>query len=380
MSKSIKKRFLKILSVAACSAMLLVGCGSSNTANSTDSGKETKTNEASAEKLKVGFIYVGSASDGGYSQAHDNGRKYLEEKLPNVETVVKESVPEGQEVEKVATDMIDQGCKVIFATSFGFGDYIAKVSKEYPDVKFFHCSGITTTDNMSTYFGREYQGRYLTGIVAGMKTKNNSIGYVAAFPIPEVIRSVNAFTLGARSVNPNAVVKVTWTNTWYDPAKEKEAALSLLDQGVDVIGQYQDTPAAQQAAEERGASSIGSDLDMSASAPKANMTSAVWNWGSYYVQAVKSVTDGTFKSESYWGGIDTGIVDIAPLTKNAPEGAQAKVDEAKAKMVNKSWDVFTGPIKDQSGTVKIAEGQKLTDKELLSFDWLVEGVEGQISK
>jgi len=379
MNKSIKKKLLTVITAVACSTMLLVGCGSASTQTSKDDGKATKT-ESSGEKLKVGFIYIGSASDGGYSQAHDNGRKYLEEKLPNVETIVKESVPEGQEVEKVATDMIDQGAKVIFATSFGYMDYIEKVSKEYPDVKFFHCSGYKTTDNMSTYFGREYQARYLTGIVAGMKSKNGKIGYVAAFPIPEVIRATNAFALGVRSVNPNAVVKVTWTNTWYDPAKEKEAAISLLDQGVDVIGQYQDTTAAQQAAEERGAFSIGSDLDMSASAPKANMTSAVWNWGTYYVEAVKTVMDGKFKSESYWGGIDTGIVDIAPLTKNAPEGAQAKVDEAKAKMVSKSWDVFTGPIKDQTGAIKVAEGQKMTDKELLSFDWLVEGVEGQLSK
>lgn len=255
-----------------------------------------------------------------------------------------------------------------------------KVAKEYPDVKFFHCSGVNTADNVSTYFGREYQGRYLTGIVAGMKSKTGKIGYVAAFSIPEVVRSVNAFTLGVRSVNPNAVVKVTWTNTWYDPAKEKEAAVSLLDQGVDVLGQYQDTTAAQQAAEERGVACIGSDLDMSAAAPKTNMTSAVWNWGSYYVQAVQSVIDGKYKSESYWGGIDTGIVDISPLTKNAPEGAQAKVDEAKAKMADKSWDVFTGPIKDQSGNIKVQDGQKMTDKELLSFDWLVEGVDGQISK
>lgn len=376
MNKSIKKKLLKVLSAVACSTMLLVGCGSASQ-NPTGSGDSTKTSEA-GDKFKVGFIYVGSASDGGYSQAHDNGRKYLEEKIPNVETIVKESVPEGQDVEKVAKDMIDQGAKVIFANSFGYMDYIEKISKEYPEVKFFHCSGYKTTDNMATYFGREYQARYLTGIVAGMKSKNGKIGYVAAFPIPEVIRATNAFALGVRSVNPNAVVKVTWTNTWYDPAKEKEAAISLLDQGVDVIGQYQDTTAAQQAAEERGAFSIGSDLDMSASAPKANMTSAVWNWGPYYVEAVQSVIDGKFKSENYWGGIDTGIVDIAPLTKNAPEGAQAKVDEAKAKMVDKSWDVFTGPIKDQTGAVKVAEGQKMTDKELLSFDWLVEGVEGQI--
>lgn len=378
MNKSIKKKLLKILSAVACSTMLLVGCGSASTQASKDDGK-AKT-DASGDKLKVGFIYVGSAADGGYSQAHDNGRKYLEEKLPNVETIVKESVPEGQDVEKVANDMIDQGAKVIFATSFGYGDYILKVAKDHPDVKFFHCSGVKTADNMSTYFGREYQARYLSGIVAGMKSKNGKIGYVAAFPIPEVIRATNAFALGVRSVNPTAVVKVTWTSTWYDPAKEKEAGLSLIDQGVDVIGQYQDTTAVQQAAEEKGISSIGCDLDMSAAAPNANMTSAIWNWGTYYVQAVQSVMDGKYKSESYWGGIDTGICDISPLTKNAPQGAQAKVDEAKAKMVNKSWDVFTGPIKDQNGNIKVAEGQKMTDEQLLSFDWLVEGVDGQISK
>lgn len=378
MNKSIKKKLLAVIGAVACSTMLLVGCGSASTQATKDDGKAKS--EASGEKLKVGFIYVGSATDGGYSQAHDNGRKYLEEKIPNIQTVVKESVPEGQDVEKVAADMVDQGCKIIFANSFGYMDYIEKVSKKYPEVKFFHCSGYKTGDNLATYFGREYQARYLTGIVAGMKSKNGKIGYVAAFSIPEVVRSVNAFTLGARSVNPNAVVKVTWTNTWYDPAKEKEAAVALLDQGIDVLGQYQDTTAAQQAAEERGVACIGSDLDMSAAAPKTNMTSAVWNWGPYYVQAVQSVIDGKFKAENYWGGIETGIVQISPLTKNAPEGAQAKVDEAKAKMENKSWDVFTGPIKDQSGNVKVADGQKMSDKELLSFDWLVEGVEGQISK
>lgn len=378
MNKSIKKKLLAVIGAVACSTMLLVGCGSASTQATKEDGKAKS--ETAGEKLKVGFIYVGSATDGGYSQAHDNGRKYLEEKIPSIQTVVKESVPEGQDVEKVAADMVDQGCKVIFANSFGYMDYIEKVSKKYPEVKFFHCSGYKTGDNLATYFGREYQARYLTGIVAGMKSKNGKIGYVAAFSIPEVVRSVNAFTLGARSVNPNAVVKVTWTNTWYDPAKEKEAAVALLDQGIDVLGQYQDTTAAQQAAEERGVACIGSDLDMSAAAPKTNMTSAVWNWGPYYVQAVQSVIDGKFKSENYWGGIDTGIVQISPLTKNAPEGAQAKVDEAKAKMVSKSWDVFTGPIKDQSGNVKVADGQKMSDKELLSFDWLVEGVEGQISK
>ena len=379
-----------MLALTVAAAFVLGGCANKPvaevTAKETAPAEKANTDEAAAEPaketkaVKAGFIYIGPPGDGGYTYAHDQGRKYLEEQLPEVEVLVKESVPEGPEVEKVAKDMIDQGCNVIFATSFGYMDYIEKVSKEFPDVKFFHCSGYKTTENMTAYFGRIEQARYLTGIVAGMKTKTNKIGYVTAFPIPECIRGINAFTLGVRSVNPKAVVQVTWTNTWYDPAKEKEAAVALLDQGADVIAQHQDTAGPQQAAEERGVWSIGYNSDMSAYAPKANMTSAVWNWGPYYVQAVKSVIDGTYKSESYWEGLNAGIVDIAPLTANAPEGAQAKVDEVKKAMLEGRFNPFQGPIKDQKGEVKIPEGSIMSDEEQLSLDWFVEGVEGQIQK
>ncbi|MDF2877408.1 MAG: Purine-binding protein, partial [Clostridia bacterium] len=334
--------------------------------------------EAAATPVKVGFIYIGPPGDGGYTYAHDQGRKYLEEQLPDVEVLVKESVPESPEVEKVARDMIDQGANVIFATSFGYMDYIEKVSKDFPDVKFFHCSGYKTTENMTAYFGRIEQPRYLTGIVAGMKTETNKIGYVAAFPIPEVIRGINAFTLGAQSVNPDVVVQVTWTNTWYDPAKEKDAAMALLDQGVDIIAQHQDTAGPQQAAEERGVWAVGYNSDMSAYAPKANLTSAVWNWGPYYVQAVQSVIDGTYASESYWEGFNEGIVDIAPLTANAPEGAAAKVEEAKKAMLDGTLDPMQGPIKNQAGEVMVQEGSVMSDEDQLSLMWFVEGVEGQI--
>lgn len=333
-----------------------------------------------SKEIKVGFIYVGPIGDGGWTYAHDQGRLYLEKEL-KVKTLYKESVKEdAAEVQKVAEDMINQGCNVIVGTSYGFMDGIALEAKKHPEVKFLHCSGSKTDTNLSTYFGRMYQARYLSGIVAGMKTKSNKIGYVAAYELPEVVRGINAFTLGVQSVNKDAVVSVKWTHTWYDPAKEKEAAKALLDEKCDIITQHQDTAGPQQAAEERGAFSIGYDTDMRDKAPKAYMTAPVWNWGPYYVKQIKAIQDNTWKSESYWGPMNDGIVELAPLTANAPEGAQAAIDKAKADILSGKNKIFTGPIKDQTGAVKVAEGQTMTDKELLEFNWFVQGVQGQINK
>jgi basic membrane protein A len=279
-----------------------------------------------AEKIKVGFVYIGSATDGGYNYAHDKGRMMLEEQLGDqVDTIVKENVPETQECEKVMKDMIDQGCKIIFANSYGFQDYVKKVAEANPEVIFLHCSGSIQGKNYSNYFGSIEEARYLSGIVAGLKTKTNKLGYVAAYNIPEVIRGINAFTLGVRSVNPTATVKVVWTMTWYDPAKEKAAAVSLLDQGVDVIAQHQDTTGPQVAAEERGVWSVGYNADMSKAAPKAYMTAPLWNWGVYYVQAVKSVMDGTWTNEPYWGTMKDGLIDLAPLTDVARKALRQRL-------------------------------------------------------
>lgn len=337
--------------------------------------KETEAPKAE-EAMTVGFIFVGPIGDGGYTFAHNEGRLFLE-KETGVKTIFKESVPEGPEVKEVAKNMIDQGASVIIATSFGYMDYIEELSKEYPNVKFLHCSGYKTTDNMTNYFGRMYQARYLSGLVAGLKTTSGKIGYVAAFPIPEVIRGINAFTQGVRKANPAATVEVVWTSTWYDPAKEKDAAIALLDKGADVIAQHQDTAGPQQAAEERGAFSIGYNTDMTSVAPKAHMTAPIWNWGPYYVAQIKAVKAGTWTNAPYWGAMSDDIVRLAPLTANAPEGAQALVDAEKAKILDGSWDVFVGPIKDQTGAVKVAEGSKMTDAEMLSFNWFVEGVIGK---
>lgn len=331
------------------------------------------------EKLKVGFVYIGPIGDGGWTYAHEQGRKYLVDEL-GVEAIYKESVPEDQESEKVMRDMIDQGAKVIFATSFGYMEHVNKVAEEYPDVTFLHCSGYMSGDNFGNYFGRIYEARYLSGIVAGLKTESNEIGYVAAFDIPEVVRGINAFTLGVRSVNPEAVVKVRWTNTWYDPSTEKSAAIALLDEGVDVIAQHQDTAGPQLAAEERGMSSIGYNTDMVEMAPKAYMTAPVWNWGPYYVSQVKAVMDGTWQPETYWGSLEDGIVDLAPITDIAPEGAKEAVEKAKADILAGTNYIFEGPLKDQNGEIKVPAGTKMTDEEMLSMQWFVEGVEGKIGQ
>ncbi len=362
-----KKIFALMLALVMTLAIMLTGCGSKEESGN-DTGKK--------EDVKLGFLYVGPVGDEGWTYSHDQGRKYVEKELGLQPSVIKESVKEdAAEVQKVIEDMIDQGCNVIIGTSFGFMDGMAKAAAEHPDVKFLHCSGYTTADNMSNYFGRMYQARYLSGIVAGMKTKSNVIGYVAAFEIPEVVRGINAFTLGVRSVNPKAVVKVKWTNTWYDPAKEKEAAKALLDEGSDVITQHQDTAGPQQAAEEKGVFSIGYNTNMEAKAPKAYMTAPVWNWGPYYVSQVKAIMDGTWKSESHWGGMEEGIVDLAPLTKNAPQGAEEKVKKAKEDIISGTNKVFVGPIKDNKGQEKVAKDKVVADEELLKMDWFVEGVQ-----
>lgn len=370
--KKIASLFLVlILSLGA----LLTGCQSSSNQTTSNQTKSTDS-----KKLKIGFLYVGPVGDGGWTYSHDQGRKYLEKEL-GVTTIYKESVKEDTaEVQKVTEDMINQGCNVIIGTSFGFMDGMEKEAKKHPDVKFMHCSGYKTAENMSTYFGRMYEARYLSGIVAGMKTKTNKIGFVAAYEIPEVIGGIDSFALGVQSVNPKAVVKVAWTHTWYDPAKEKEAAKALLDQGADVITQHQDTAGPQQAAEERGAFSIGYNTDMKDKAPKAYMTAPVWNWGPYYVKQIKAIQDGTWKSESYYGEMKDGIFDLAELTANAPAGAKEAVEKAKADILSGKNKVFVGEIKDQTGAVKVPAGKVMTDKEILNIDWLVQGVEGQIKK
>ena len=361
-----------LMALLAALMLVFVGCGS----------KEETAKEGSAQtevkETVVGFIYISPADDGGWSTTHNEGRLYLEKEL-GVKTLYRESVPEGPEVKDVMRNMIQEGANVIIAASFGYMDYMEELSYDYPEVKFLHCSGYKTTENMSNFFGRIYQARYLSGVVAGLKSESNRVGYVAAFPIPEVIRGINAFTLGAQAVNPDITVEVVWTNTWYDPAKEKDAAIAALDNGADIIAQHQDTAGPQQAAQERGVWSIGYHSDMSGVAPNANMTSAVWNWGPFYVDQIKAIQEGSWTSEPYWKGLETGVVALAPLTDIAPKEAQEMVDEYSTKIINGDFKVFSGEIRDQEGSIKVEEGESLSDGDLLSMNWFVEGVIGRIN-
>jgi len=379
--KKVGKKTLWALVATLMAALMLAGCGGSG-------GEEDKqAGPGEEEKFKVAFVYITSAGDAGWTYAHDLGRLYLQDQLDWVDaSEIVENVPENPaDAEQVITQLAEQGNKVIFTTSFGYMDPTINVAQKYPDVTFVHCSGYKTADNVGAYFGRMYQARYLSGLVAGQATESNIIGYVGAHPIPEVIRGINAFTVGVRAANPDAVVKVVWTNSWFDPTVEKQSAEVLLDAGADVIAQHMDSPAPQQAAEERGKLGIGYNSDMRAQAPGAVMTSPMWEWGPYYVETVQAIKDGTFDptptagSLTYWGGLKEGLVKISDYGPMVPEETKQLVEQEKARIISGEWDVFYGPLKDQNGEVKVAEGQKMTDDEMLAMDWFVEGVEGKIT-
>ena len=374
------KRTYALLTLLVVAGLLLTACGGAAPV-ATEAPEEEQPAEEPAEKLKVAFIYIGQAGDLGWTYEHDRGRKVLEEELGDqIETIVVPDVPDDDPAtsEKAIRDVVQQGAKVVFATSFGYMDPMATVALDYPDVYFEHCSGYKTADNLATYFGRIYQPRYLSGLVAGEMTEDNFIGYVAAHPIPEVIRGINAFTLGVRKANPDAKVHVVWTNTWYDPVKEREAAEALLDEGADVMAQHQDTTEPQKAAQERGLVSIGYDSDMAQFVGDTVLTSPVWNWGPYYIERVKAVLDGTWKTHEYWGGLADGAVELAAFSPQVPDDVKALVEEEEQNILSGDWDVFCGPINDQDGNVKVAEGECMSDGDMLGMNWFVEGVVGTI--
>ena len=333
------------------------------------------------DPLKVAFVYVGPIDHAGWTYSHDQGRKYLEKQLGDkVETSYVESVAEGADAERVITRLARQGNKLIFTTSFGYMNPTLKVAKKFPDVKFEHASGYKRAKNVGTYFNRVYQGRYLTGMVAGMMTKSNQLGYVASFPIPEVIRGINAFTLGARAVNPKAEVKVVWVSSWYDPGKESEAANTMINMGVDVVTQHTDSGGPISAAERKGVYAIGYHSDMSVYSKKSHLTATEHNWGPHYVAKAKAVLNGTWKSEDVWGGLSDNALDLASYNKNTPKAVRAVVDHAKSLIAEGKLHPFAGPIKDQSGKVKVTAGTAMSDGEMLGMKWYVEGVQGELPK
>ncbi len=333
-----------------------------------------------AKTIKVAFIYPGPRNDGGWSEAHDKGRQYLQKTLPYVKTSYSENVKEGAPAEKVIRAYVNQGYKVIFATSFGYMDPMYNVAKDYPNVVFEHCSGFKMRKNMGNYFGRMYQPDYLAGLIAGFMTKTNYIGFVAPFSIPEVVREIDAFTIGVREVNPKAEVHVIWTNSWFDPVKESNAAQTFLNNGADVIASGVDSPAPINAAAKKGKYAIGYDSDMAHFAPKAVLCSRVWDWGPFYVKTVKAVANGTWKAEAYWGGMETGLVKLSPFGPMVPEKVKKYVEAKKKLIIAHKFDPFQGPIYDQKGNLKVKKGQTLSDKDKLSLQWFVKGVVGSIPK
>jgi simple sugar transport system substrate-binding protein len=332
---------------------------------------------SAADKVKVGFVYVGPVGDHGWSYRHDIGRQAIEAALGDrAETSYVESVKEGPDAERVLRDLASRGHNLIFTTSFGFMNPTVKVAKRHKDVMFEHATGYKRAPNVATYAGRFYEGRTVIGKIAGRMTKSGVVGYIGSFPIPEVVRGINAFALALQSERPDAVVKVVWANTWYDPGKEGDAAKALIDQGADIIVQHTDSPAALQVAEQRGVYGFGQASDMRAFAPKAQLTAIVDNWDKYYVSRAQAVLDGTWKSGDVWGGLDTGMVEMAPYSDAVPEDVRKLADETVAAIKAGALHPFTGPITDQAGKIRIPAGETASDEMLLSMDWYVPGVEG----
>ncbi|MCB1366380.1 MAG: BMP family ABC transporter substrate-binding protein [Rhodobacteraceae bacterium] len=334
-----------------------------------------------AEPLKVGFIYVGPVGDLGWSYQHDLGRQAIEAHFGDqVETSYVESVPEGSDAERVLTQMARSGTKLIFTTSFGYMDPTLNVAAKFPDVKFEHATGYKRADNVSTYSGRFYEGRTVLGHIAGKMTKTNTIGYIASYPIPEVVRGINSAYLAAKAVNPDVKFKVVWAFTWFDPGKEADAANALIEQGADIIMQHTDSPAAMTIAEGKGIYAFGQASDMMQFGPNARLSSIIDNWDPYYISRVQAVLDGTWVSTDTWDGIGAGMTGIGEFNKSMPDDVKASAAKLKEDLASGAVHSFTGPINKQDGTPWLAAGETADDGTLLGMDFYVEGIEGELPK
>ncbi|MCC2687580.1 MAG: basic rane lipoprotein [Rhizobiaceae bacterium] len=331
------------------------------------------------DKIKACFLYVGSKTDGGWTQAHDVGRQQVDKELGDkVETSFLENVAEGPDAERAIERLARSGCAIIFTTSFGFMDQTVAVAAKFPDVKFEHATGYKTAPNLTTYNSRFYEGRYIIGQIAAKMSKTGVAGYIASFPIPEVVQGINAFVLGAQTINPDFKLKVIWVNTWFDAGKEADAAKALIDQGVDMLTQHTDSTGPMQVAEERGIKAFGQAFDQIQAGPTAQLTAIVDTWGPYYVKRIKMVLDGTWKGgESSWDGLAEGILTMAPYT-NMPDDVKAMAMETEAKIKSGELKPFTGPITKQDGTVWLKEGETADDATLLGLNFYVKGVDDKL--
>ena len=374
-----KRLLLQLAALATVSgAALLAGCGKKEEAAPAAPAAAASVAVAKAEPLKLGFIYVGPVGDAGWTFAHDSARKAIEAKFGDkIVTSFVEKVPEGPDAERVIRDLVAQGNKVIFATSFGYGDAMEKVAKDHPEVYFEHATGYKTGPNLRVYEGRFYEDAYLAGIVAGKMTKSNTLGFVGSFPIPEVMRNLNAYLLGAQSVNAKAKLKVVWVSSWFDPPKETEAATTLLNSGADVLLQNTDSSAVLQAAEKAGKYAFGWDSDMSAYAPKAHLGSAVLNWAPYYEKVVNDVMNKTWKTEDTKWGTKEGMNDFVKMADVVPDDVKKMVDAAKAGIKDGTLAVFKGPLMDNTGKEVLAKDVVADDAWNSKVNFFLKGVEGK---
>jgi basic membrane protein A len=330
---------------------------------------------------KVGFVYVSPIGDAGWTFQHDLGRKEMEAALKGkVTTQFVENVPEGADAERVIREMAQSGCKVVFTTSFGYMNPTLKVAPTYPNVAFLHATGYKQAANVGIYNARFYEGRYLNGVIAGKMTKSNIAGYVAAFPIPEVLQGINAFTQGMKSVNPKAEVRVIWVNSWFDPGKEREAALTLISQGADMVTHHTDSTAVVQAAEEKGVNSFSYHSDMSKYGPKTQLSGTTHIWGEFYIKTLKEVMAGTWKPTSVWGGIKDGMIKIAPMNAAVPKDVKALVTKLEGEIRTGKRHPFAGPVVDQDGKTVVPAGKNMTDDELGAMNYYVQGVASKLPK
>jgi simple sugar transport system substrate-binding protein len=370
-----KRSLLKFAAISAVAAAALVGCGKKED----PPAAAPVAAPAKAEPLKIAFAYVGPVGDGGWTFAHDNGRKAVEAAYGDkVVTSFVEKVPESADAERVLRDMAGQGNKLIFGTTFGYMEPMLKVAAEFKDVKFEHATGYKTADNMRTYDSRTYEGAYLAGVIAGKMSKTGTLGVVGSVPIPEVVRNINSFTLGAQSVNPKVKTKVVWVNEWFNPPKETEAATALINGGADVLFQNTDSSAVLQTAEKMGKRAFGWDSDMTAYGPKAHLGSAIINWGPYYVKAVGEALEGKWATGQAWWGVKEGAIDMVSIAADVPEATKKRIDEVKAGLKDGSFAIWKGPIMDNTGKVLIAKDVVADDKFLGGLKSYVKGVEGKV--
>jgi basic membrane protein A and related proteins len=368
---------------AALLALALLGCSKKEEPAPAPTATTPATTAPLTPKadapLKIAFAYVGPVGDAGWTYAHDRGRKAIIDKFGSkVSTSFVENVPEAADAERVIRDLVDQGNQLIFGTTFGYMESMLKVASDASNVHFEHATGYKTAPNLRTYDSRTYEGAYLAGVIAGAMTQSNTLGVVASIPIPEVIRNIDSFTLGAQSQNPKIKTKVVWVNKWFDPPKEGEAAQTLLNQGADILFQNTDSSAVLQTAEKAGKRGFGWDSDMSKFGPQAHLASAVIHWAPYYTQAVQEQLDGSWKTGQTWWGVKEGAIELVSLSESVPRPVQAKVAELSAGLKAGTFAIWKGPILDQSGQTRLEAGAVADDPFLLKIDFYVKGVEGQL--